>query len=935
MTHYKQKLGSADNTDCSSSVGYSSEAAITAGIYHDYAAYADGLMRLCVRGRTSTGNWQDLSLAFRYDWILDRTMPGEPSNLNIVPLVSRNRLSWDAVPHADTYLVIRSENPVTWTPSSGQSYASGDDIDGGQHHVVGVSASLQMFDETAQGGQPYHYALFALDKALNYNENPSRASSTAIEPLEFSKADGFDRLVRVVLPILEGEHTGKVLVGGDFVVYQQDPAIRLLRLNADFTLDRSFKPALINGSVYSLALASDGSIYMGGSFSNVGGKVRNRLARLTPAGDLDENFIAAGLNNTVMTLALSHDEARLYVGGSFTALTSTPATAMNRLAALRTADGQLDSNFTLKHSAELNRLGFNSTVWTILPEPGSSEIYVGGQFTDYGGVTTARLVKLTDAGDIDTSLSLGAGFDSTVVTLKMDSRQRLYVGGSFGRYRGSSYYARFVRLKSDGMPDTDFSKGLSTSPRFNSTVYAIEVDEANQKIYVGGDFTLYGTAPLTRLARLSMADGSLDTSLVTGTSGTLQTLRLTDTGKLIGGGNFQRYAGESTAFFFAASGTDGALDPASPRGSNLNSYVYATARLYENPAQPRESVQYFLAGSFTTYNGEIANRVVKVDRKGNRDKTFNSQVTNGNVYAMAWDDSEKKLYVGGTFTQVNGIARNRIARLNADGSLDSSFVPDGFDSDVYAIALASMPGAGSRVIYVGGKFTKNGTAAAARLIRLTADGKLDPNFATGTGFDNNVAALAVVPGTDDHMVFVGGSFTKYNSAVGNAPRLVKLASDGSLASGFEPGSGFNGSVQALLWMPTEGALYVGGAFSRYQSTIVANRIAKLESTGGMATGFNATGFNSTVYALDYDTDNDLIWAGGAFTTFRGITQGRMAAMGRDGSRVAAFNAPIGFNGDVRAIVSSFWGVIAGGLGSSFEGDVCGFVARLHVNATMD
>jgi uncharacterized delta-60 repeat protein len=765
--------------------------------------------------------------------------------------------------------------------------------------------------------------------------NPARATATPIEALPFSKADGFDRLVRFVLPIHEGEHKGKIMVGGDFLVYRQDPAMRLTRLNADLTLDTSFKAATINGSVYSMALAADGSIYIGGSFTNVGGKVRNRLARLSSSGALDESFTPAGFNSTVMTLALSHDESRVYAGGSFTALTTTPASPMMRLAALRSYDGSLDTGFVLKHHAELDRTGFNSTVWTILPEPGTSHIFVGGQFTDYGGVTQARLVKLDETGEIDSSLSLGAGFDNTVVTMKMDSRQRLYVGGSFGRYRGSSYYGRFVRLKSDGTPDADFSKGLASSPRFNSTVYAIELDENNQRVYVGGAFTLYGSAALTRLARLSMVDATLDTSWTTGTNGTLQALSLSDDGRLIGAGSFQRYAGESTAYFFAASGNNGALDANSPRGSNLNSYVYASTRIFDDPSQPQESVKYLLAGSFTSFNGETVNRVVKLDREGNRDTSFNSQVTNGNVYAMAWDDAEKKLYVGGTFTQVNGVPRLRLARLHADGSLDTSFVPDGFDSDVYAIALATLPNSGQRVIYVGGKFTKNGTAAAGRLIRLASDGKADANFATGTGFDNNVTSLAVIPFAGDHSVFVGGSFTKYNSSQGNAPRLAKLTSDGSFAPGFEPGSGFNGSVQALVWVPSEEALYVGGAFSRYQTTIVANRIAKLDSTGGMASGFNSSGFNSTVHALNYDAENDVVWAGGSFTTFRGVTQGRMAAMGRDGSRIAAFNAPIGFNSDVRTITSSSWGVLAGGLGSSYEGDICSFVARLHVNATMD
>lgn len=936
VTHYKSKIGPAEAINCASVADYSSEAPVATPITYNYASEADGLLRLCVIGRTAGGNWQDLSVAYRYDWTLDRAMPAEPSSLQISALVERSRLSWPAALNADAYLIIRSEaGAVSWTPTAGQTYNIGDDIDGGSHEVVAISSSLVAYDESAKGGQTYHYALFAFDKALNYNPNPARASGTAIEALEFSKADGFDRLVRVVLPIREGEHKGKILVGGDFVVYRQDPAIRLLRLNADFTLDTSFKAAVINSSVYSIALADDGSIYIGGSFTNVGGKTRNRIARLTSSGALDESFTPSGFNNTVMTLALSQDHARLYVGGAFTALTTTPATAMNRLAALRAYDGALDTGFLLKQNTELNRTGFNSTVWTILPEPGTSHIFVGGQFTDYGGVTLARLVKLDDTGEIDSSLSLGAGFDNTVVTVKIDSRQRLYVGGSFGRYRGTSYYSRLVRLKADGLPDNEFSKGLSSSPRFNSTVYAIELDENNQKVYVGGDFTLYGTSALTRLARLSMLDGSLDTSLSTGTNGTLQTLGLSDSGKLVGGGNFQRYAGESTAYFFAASGSDGALDAASPRGSNLNNIVFATARIIENPANPNDSVKYFLAGSFTTYNGETANRVVKLDRMGNRDNSFNSPVINSNVYAIAWDNTDKKLYVGGTFTQVNGVTRNRIARLNADGSLDTSFVPDGFDSDVYALALATTPNTGARVVYVGGKFTKNGSSPTGRLVRLGADGKLDSDFVSGTGFDNNVATLAVVPVADDHVVYAGGSFTKYNSSVANAPRLVKLASDGSLAAGFEPGAGFNGSVQALVWVASEEALYVGGAFSRYQSTIVANRIAKLDITGGMAAGFNATGFNSTVFALDYDADNDVVWAGGAFTSFRGVTQGRMAAMGRDGSRITAFNAPAGFNSNVRAISSSYWGVVAGGQGSSYEGDISGFVARLHVNATMD
>ncbi len=943
VTHYRSKIGPSSTTDCSSISGYRAEAPVVQAISDDVQALSDGQVRLCVIGRNASGNWQDLAVATRFDWNLDRVVPEDPSNMTAVSLVQRARLYWDAAKNADGYLLVKSEDQaVTWLPVSGQTYKAGDELDG-KHRVVSVGADLQAFDETAVGEHSYHYALFSMDKALNYNTNPSRAGATIISPVSFNQARGFDRLVRVVLPIREGEHKGKILVGGDFLVYQNNAALRLLRLNADLTVDTSFQPTAINGSVYSMALAHDGSLYIGGSFTSVAGKVRNRLARLNGStGALDESFLAPGFNNTVLTLALDGDQSRLYAGGSFTALTTTPATAANRLVALKTLDGSLENGFSLKASADQTKIGFDNVVWSVATDPSSgspSDIFVGGQFVTYGGVTVNRLVKLDKTGEIDPSFSLGSGFDNSIIAIKVDSKQQVYAAGSFGRYRGSASYARLIRLKSDGSPDSEFNKGLSTSARFNSTVRALELDEDNNHIYASGDFTAYGTAALSRLARLSLTDGALDSSFLTGANsganGSVQTLGLADNGKLLAAGNFQKY-GTSNVPYFVALNSQGVLAAESPLGTMSNSNIFASVRVYDDANAPQTSVKTFLAGSFTTFQGTTANRVVKLDRFGKIDSSFNSQVTDGSVYALAWDDSEKKLYIGGTFTKVNGIARSRIARLNANGSLDANFVPDGFNSDVYALALANNTVAGTRSLYVGGRFTLTGTIATGRLARLNEDGKLDNSFAIGAGFNNNVSALAVSYSDSDHSVYVGGSFLTYNNGTANAPRIVKLASDGSIASSFEPGAGFNGSVQALVWMAGENALYVGGAFSRYQGTLVANRIAKLDATGGVSVGFNSgTGFNSTVYALDYDADQDLIWVGGAFTQHQGVSQGRIAAMQRNGQRLAAFAATPGFNSDVRALSSSSWGVLASGLGSSYQNAVCGFAARLHPNGSMD
>ena len=60
---------------------------------------------------------------------------------------------------------------------------------------------------------------------------------------------------------------------------------------------------------------------------------------------------------------------------------------------------------------------------------------------------------------------------------------------------------------------------------------------------------------------------------------------------------------------------------------------------------------------------------------------------NGSVLAIDLQ-SDNKILIGGSFTEINGVARNRVARLNSDGSLDLSFNPsDGADVTVWDLAL--------------------------------------------------------------------------------------------------------------------------------------------------------------------------------------------------------------------------------------------------------
>ena len=124
-----------------------------------------------------------------------------------------------------------------------------------------------------------------------------------------------------------------------------------------------------------------------------------------------------------------------------------------------------------------------------------------------------------------------------------------------------------------------------------------------------------------------------------------------------------------------------------------------------------------------------------------------------------------KILIGGTFTFYGGVGRNRIARLNADGSLDAGFDPGlGADNDVWAIAVQ-----GDGKILIGGDFTSYDGTARNRLARLNADGSLDTTFDPGSGADSTVFRIAV---QGDGRILIAGAFTEYDGTPRN--RIARI-----------------------------------------------------------------------------------------------------------------------------------------------------------------
>ena len=160
--------------------------------------------------------------------------------------------------------------------------------------------------------------------------------------------------------------------------------------------------------------------------------------------------------------------------------------------------------------------------------------------------------------------------------------------------------------------------------------------------------------------------------------------------------------------------------------------------------------------------------------------------------------------MGGYFATLGGQSRSYIGRLNADGSLDTTFNP-GAGSPVYSIALQA-----DGKILVGGQFTTLAGQSRSRLGRLNADGSLDPIF--NPGASSSVYSLGIQA---DGKILVGGAFTtlggQSRSCLGRLtptdPATQALSFDGSTVTWQRGGSSpevwrtaFEGSPDGTNWL---------------------------------------------------------------------------------------------------------------------------------------
>jgi len=325
-----------------------------------------------------------------------------------------------------------------------------------------------------------------------------------------------------------------------------------------------------------------------------------------------------------------------------------------------------------------------------------------------------------------------------------------------------------------------------------------------------------------------------------------------------------------------------------------------------------------IAGAFSSYNGVSRNRIARVRPDATLDLTFNPRTgANGTIHAMALQP-DQKVIVGGEFTVIASTNRNYIARFNQNGGVDTTFNPGaGADNPIYAVAVQS-----DGKVLIGGDFSTFNGVPRSGIARLNSNGTLDSNFRPGNGANGTVRAIVV---QSDGRILLGGSFIQVNNQTLSG--VARLNPDGSVDSGFDPGEGADGEVRCIA-VQSDGGILLGGAFNNFDGT-PRNYVVRLSSAGALDSGFDpGTGADNSVSAMVVQSNGKIVVTGD-FTSYNGITARRIARLNSDGSIDPSINFGTGANDfiDAIALQRNEEMVIGGGF-TSFNETPRQYLARL-------
>lgn len=564
------------------------------------------------------------------------------------------------------------------------------------------------------------------DLDSTFNNNPNE--------IPYAKGEvGANNIVNKILR----QSDGKLIIVGEFDRFNGDMRYRIVRTSPNGEIDPSFEAQsgidyTAEHDIYDVIQQPDGKLIIGGSFFYYNETNRSRIARINADGSLDLSFNPSA-SSYVNTLAIDNDN-KILVGGEFITISGS---TVNRFARLN-PDGSLDATFN-------TGTGFNDAVFSIIVQP-DGKILVAGDFTQYNGANHRRIIRLNEDGSVDATFNTGTGFISEAKRMLLLSDGRILLAGNFSSYNGTAI-PDLVVLLPDGSLDPAFNSGTGPTGGLGVLTYVGPYEQVKNvfdmkelpdgRIVLVGDFATYNGISCEGTAIIN-PDGSFDSPFNTLSTSEIRTALVENDGSVLIGGKFNSFGTWYCWNRLAKLTPGGELD--------LTFMPVVGASLSVKKIRQTTDNKMILQGG-GVYNNVNPGALTRIFADGQIDTTFLVKVSGGDITDF-YPLPDGKVVIGGTFTQCSSVPRNRIARVLPDGSIDLTFNP-GTGANLEVLQVAAM--SDGRIVVAGLFETFNGQALPY-VVRLMADGSVDPSFTPDPNIED-VTAFALLQ--NDRIIVIG------------------------------------------------------------------------------------------------------------------------------------------------------------------------------------
>lgn len=353
------------------------------------------------------------------------------------------------------------------------------------------------------------------------------------------------------------------------------------------TIDTAFyQGASSDDFIDTIVQQEDGKIIIGGEFNNVNGLTRSRIARLNSDGQIDGSYnLGQGFDGPVRAIQIDA-EGKAVVAGYFKSFNGVSRNGIARL----NPNGALDETFNPGGGAD------NPVTDLAIQEDGC--IVIVGDFTTFNGYNRVRVARLMPNGDVDVSFDPEIGPDLGVNSVDIMSNGDIIIGGDFKTFNLQPCVG-VAQLDAWGQ----LVKSFSADGGVNGSVKKV-IAQSDFKILAAGLFTKFGETVANRILRLNQ-DGTLDDEFQTGAgaNAAIYELRLQPDGKIIVGGDFNRFDGLNKNAVVRLN-RDGSVDPTINFGTGANGSVLAV--------EVRNDYKLILGGGFTIFDNEEKEHIVQI-----------------------------------------------------------------------------------------------------------------------------------------------------------------------------------------------------------------------------------------------------------------------------------------------------------------------------------